>query len=148
MHFHWGRGIRKNTDLTGIRDVRLIDDIGTVIGIVPVEQALRLAEERELDLVEVDPRASPPVCKIMDLSKILMQLFRKELSKDLATLDEPASSEQSLDLIRRAVAELRAAPALSSDQRRELTREIRAVGSTAGIDDAAIVQLLVDAGWM
>jgi len=44
---------------------------------VPVKEALRLAEERELDLVEVAPNSVPPVCKIMDFGKYKYQLAKK-----------------------------------------------------------------------
>jgi translation initiation factor IF-3 len=49
--------------------VRLIGADGEQVGIVPVEEALRSAEERQLDLVEVAPQARPPVVKIMDYGK-------------------------------------------------------------------------------
>ncbi|NPA52300.1 MAG: translation initiation factor IF-3 [Aquificae bacterium] len=60
------------------RQVRLIDDTGKNIGIVPVEEALKLAREKELDLVEVSPNANPPVCKIMDYGKYKFQQKKKE----------------------------------------------------------------------
>ncbi len=49
--------------------VRLIGEDGTQLGIVPLEEALTRAAEEKLDLVEVAPKASPPVCKIMDYGK-------------------------------------------------------------------------------
>ncbi len=49
--------------------MRLIGADGEQVGIVPVEEALRLAQERQLDLVEVAPQARPPVVKIMDYGK-------------------------------------------------------------------------------
>jgi translation initiation factor IF-3 len=52
------------------REVRLIDEHREQLGIVPISQALALAEERDLDLVEVSPQAEPPVCKLMDFDKI------------------------------------------------------------------------------
>ncbi len=52
-----------------ISPVRLVDADGSQVGVVPVDEALRLAEERELDLVEVAPQARPPVVKIMDYGK-------------------------------------------------------------------------------
>ncbi len=52
-----------------ISPVRLIGADGEQVGIVPVEEALRAAEDRELDLVEVAPQARPPVVKIMDFGK-------------------------------------------------------------------------------
>jgi translation initiation factor IF-3 len=52
-----------------ISPVRLIGADGQQVGVVPVEEALRAAEERGLDLVEVAPMARPPVVKIMDYGK-------------------------------------------------------------------------------
>lgn len=49
--------------------MRLIGENGEQIGVVPVEEALRVAQERQLDLVEVAPMARPPVVKIMDYGK-------------------------------------------------------------------------------
>jgi translation initiation factor IF-3 len=45
---------------------------------VPIQEALRLARESELDLVEVSPTAEPPVCKVMDYGKFLYELAKKE----------------------------------------------------------------------
>jgi translation initiation factor IF-3 len=52
-----------------VSEVRLIDEGGKQVGIVPTEQALSLASERELDLVEVAPDARPPVARLLDYSK-------------------------------------------------------------------------------
>lgn len=60
-----------------VREVRLIDENGEQLGIVPTVDALRLAKERELDLVEVSGKSSPPVCKIMDYGKYKYQLAKK-----------------------------------------------------------------------
>jgi len=49
--------------------VRCINSDGTMIGIIPTREALRLAQEQNLDLVEVSPNADPPVCRIMDFGK-------------------------------------------------------------------------------
>lgn len=57
--------------------VRLIDADGTQIGIVPVEQALQLARQKGLDLVEVAPTARPIVCKIMDWGKYRYEQEKK-----------------------------------------------------------------------
>ena len=51
------------------RQVRVIDDQGEQLGVMNGDQAQRLADEKELDLVEVAPTASPPVCRIMDYGK-------------------------------------------------------------------------------
>ncbi len=58
--------------------VRLIGPDGTQLGIVPIEEALRRAEEAQLDLVEVAPNADPPVCRIMDYGKYKYQQHKKE----------------------------------------------------------------------
>ncbi len=60
------------------KEVRLIDETGQQIGIVPLEEALRLAEEKDLDLVEIAPQAKPPVCKILDFGKFKYELQKKE----------------------------------------------------------------------
>jgi len=60
------------------REVRLIDETGTQVGIVPLQEALTLAEEKGLDLVEIAPQAKPPVCKIMDYGKFKYELKKKE----------------------------------------------------------------------
>ena len=59
------------------REVRLIDEEGKQLGIVPTPEAIRMARERELDLVEISPKATPPVCKIMDYGKFKYQLAKK-----------------------------------------------------------------------
>jgi len=63
--------------------VRVIDEDGSQAGILSVEEAIKLAYERELDLVEVAPNASPPVCKIMDFGKYKyqMEISEKERKK-------------------------------------------------------------------
>lgn len=62
------KGLRINEQIR-VREIRLIDDKGEQKGIVPVLEALKMAKERELDLVEVSPTANPPVCKILDFGK-------------------------------------------------------------------------------
>ena len=61
-----------------VREVRLIDETGTQLGIYPTREALRLAEDRGLDLVEVAPNASPPVCRLLNYGKYLYERSRKE----------------------------------------------------------------------
>ncbi|HET8660017.1 MAG TPA: translation initiation factor IF-3, partial [Micromonosporaceae bacterium] len=51
------------------REVRLVGPEGEQVGIVPLERALQLAADVDLDLVEVAPMARPPVCKLMDYGK-------------------------------------------------------------------------------
>jgi translation initiation factor IF-3 len=61
-----------------VSPIRLIDSEGKQVGIVPVNEALRAAEEVHLDLVEVSPTAKPPVCRIMDYGKFRYELAKKE----------------------------------------------------------------------
>jgi len=61
-----------------VREVRLIDETGKQLGIYPTAEALRLAEERELDLVEVAPTAKPPVCRLLDYGKFMYERARRE----------------------------------------------------------------------
>jgi len=58
--------------------VRLIDDEGTQVGIVATREALQIAEERGLDLVEVAPNATPPVCRLLDYGKFRYEQSKKE----------------------------------------------------------------------
>ncbi|NTU59579.1 MAG: translation initiation factor IF-3, partial [Deltaproteobacteria bacterium] len=59
------------------REVRTIGPEGDQLGILPIEKALALAEELELDLVEVAPLARPPVCKIMDYGRFKYHQAKK-----------------------------------------------------------------------
>lgn len=58
--------------------MRLIGADGAQLGIVPVRDALKLAEEKSLDLVEIAPQADPPVCKIVDYGKFTYEIQKKE----------------------------------------------------------------------
>jgi translation initiation factor IF-3 len=58
--------------------VRLIDEEGGQLGVVPAFQALQMARERGLDLVEVAPNATPPVCRILDYGKFKYEQSKKE----------------------------------------------------------------------
>lgn len=60
-----------------ISPVRLIDEAGEQLGIVPTEEARRIAADRGLDLVEVAPQARPPVCRLMDYGKFKYEQARK-----------------------------------------------------------------------
>ena len=61
-----------------MREVRVIDDEGHQLGILPPYEALKIAREKALDLVEVSPTAQPPVCRIMDFGKYLYEQEKKE----------------------------------------------------------------------
>jgi translation initiation factor IF-3 len=60
-----------------VPEVRLIDDEGNQVGVLKTPDALRFAQERELDLVEVAPEARPPVCRILDYSKYKYEQAQK-----------------------------------------------------------------------
>ncbi|HEY4220891.1 MAG TPA: translation initiation factor IF-3, partial [Myxococcota bacterium] len=72
-----------------VREVRVIADDGSQLGIIPTDEALRRAEEKGLDLVEVQPMARPPVCKIMDYGKFKYEdaKKRKEARKHQSTIE-------------------------------------------------------------
>ena len=58
--------------------MRLIDQDGEQAGVVPLVHARRMAEEAELDLVEISPNAKPPVCRIMDYGKFRFEQAKKQ----------------------------------------------------------------------
>ena len=62
------KGLRTNEQIR-VREIRLVDEEGGASGIMPTVEALKLARERDLDLVEVSPTANPPVCKILNYGK-------------------------------------------------------------------------------
>lgn len=60
------------------REVRLIDENGEQLGVMPTQKALELAEERGLDLAKIQPMAKPPVCKLLDYDKYRYEQSRRE----------------------------------------------------------------------
>jgi translation initiation factor IF-3 len=60
-----------------VPEVRVIGDDNQQLGVLPTHEALRLAEEKGLDLVEVSPKAMPPVCRIMDFGKFKFEQSKK-----------------------------------------------------------------------
>ncbi|WP_338258451.1 translation initiation factor IF-3 [Dictyobacter halimunensis] len=60
------------------REVRLIDENGEMLGVMPPMRALDIARDRNLDLVEVSPHAMPPVCKLMDYGRYKYEQAKKE----------------------------------------------------------------------
>ncbi|HRD50733.1 MAG: translation initiation factor IF-3 [Candidatus Competibacter sp.] len=69
--------LRLNDEITG-REVRLIDQDGEQAGVVPLVQARQMAQDAELDLVEISPNAKPPVCRIMDYGKFRFDQAKKQ----------------------------------------------------------------------
>lgn len=61
-----------------IKEIRVIGEGGEQVGVLATSEALRMARERGLDLVEVAPKSNPPVCRIMDFSKYKYEQEKKE----------------------------------------------------------------------
>ena len=59
-------------------EIRLIDEDGTQLGIMPSSQALKIAIEKELDLVKIAPGSNPPVCRIMDYGKYRFEQTKRD----------------------------------------------------------------------
>jgi translation initiation factor IF-3 len=74
---HIARPLRIN-DQIRIRTVRVIDDDGTQLGVMPTEDALAQARQRGLDLIEVSPTAVPPVCRISDYGRLKYEQSKKD----------------------------------------------------------------------
>jgi translation initiation factor IF-3 len=70
-------GPRINTEI-GVPRVRLVDERGNMVGVVPRNEALTMAANAGLDLVEVAPNADPPVCKILDYGKFKYEEQKKK----------------------------------------------------------------------
>ena len=68
--------VRRNDEIDA-REVRVIDSNGDQAGVMPLGDAIDLAAEEGLDLVEVSPNAEPPVCRIMDFGKYLFEQNKK-----------------------------------------------------------------------
>ena len=71
------------------KEVRVIDTDGTQLGIMPIEAAMNLAEERNTDLVKIAPQAKPPVCKITDFGKYRFEQEKheKEMKKNQKVIE-------------------------------------------------------------
>ena len=61
-----------------VPEIRVIDDQGNNLGVMSTKEALQIARDRDLDLVEVSPNANPPVCRIVDFGKFLYERTKKE----------------------------------------------------------------------
>jgi translation initiation factor IF-3 len=61
-----------------VREVRVVDEEGQQLGVLLIQEALRLARERGLDLVEVAPNAIPPVCRLLDFGRFQYERQKKE----------------------------------------------------------------------
>ena len=65
-------------EMIRVPEVRLIGPNGENIGVVPIDQALRIARDAELDLVEVAPNSTPPVCRVINFGKFIYEREKKE----------------------------------------------------------------------
>ena len=81
------------------QEVRVIDQDGKMIGVIPITEALRLAFEANLDLVEVSPNIDPPVCKIASYSKMKYEEQKKtNLNKKKQKIMETKEIKMSLNI--------------------------------------------------
>jgi translation initiation factor IF-3 len=104
------KNLRINSEIRA-RDVRVIDNLGNQLGIIPLREALRVSEEREMDLVEVSPTADPPVCRMMDYGRFKYEQAKKDreakLKRKTNELKEvtmrPKIDDHDLDVKRRLV---------------------------------------------
>ena len=95
------------------REIRLIDENGEMIGVMPPSHALEIARERDLDLVEISPNAIPPVCKLMDYGRFKYEQAKKEnearKNQKTITLKEirlsPRTDEHDVDVKTRKIQE-------------------------------------------
>lgn len=80
MSYFWKFNILKHRVNEAIRvpQVRLIDENAEMLGVMSTVDALKIAKDKELDLVEISPDGSPPVCKLMDYGKYKFQLQKKD----------------------------------------------------------------------
>ena len=70
-------GPRVNSQIA-VPSVRLVDEGGAMVGVVPLREALQMAADVGLDLVEISPNAEPPVCKILDYGKFKYEAQKKK----------------------------------------------------------------------
>jgi translation initiation factor IF-3 len=95
------------------REVRLIDENGESIGVMPSQRALDIARDRNLDLVEVSPNANPPVCRLMDYGRFKYEQAKKEnearKNQKTITLKDirlsPRTDEHDIDVKTRKILE-------------------------------------------
>ena len=76
-YFKPDKSIYRVNERIRMPQVKVIDEEGKLVGIMPIDKALKLAREKELDLVEVFPKSRPPVCKILNYGQFQYQQSRK-----------------------------------------------------------------------
>lgn len=85
--------MRINGDIR-VPEIRVVDESGQMLGVMPPKRAMQLAAERGLDLVEIAPQATPPVCKIIDFGKFRYEQQKRE------KLQKKSQHQQQLKEIR------------------------------------------------
>ena len=103
-------GPRINTQIT-VPTVRLVKEDGTMVGVTPIREALAMAADAGLDLVEISPNVEPPVCKILDFGKFKYEIQKKrnEARKKQKVIDvkeiklRPGIDEHDYEVKMRAV---------------------------------------------
>ncbi len=103
-------GPRINTQIS-VPTVRLVKEDGTMVGVTPIREALAMAADAGLDLVEISPNAEPPVCKILDFGKFKYEIQKKrnEARKKQKVIDvkeiklRPGIDEHDYEVKMRAV---------------------------------------------
>ncbi len=78
---------RVNEDITA-PEVMVVDAQGTRLGVMSVQEGIRLAQESELDLVEVGPKDTPPICRIMDFGRFKFKAQRKRKQKSTKKMNK------------------------------------------------------------
>ena len=106
-----GRDYRINQQIR-VREVRLIGDAGEQLGVVPIAEAIKMARDQGVDLVEVSPNASPPVCRLLDYGR-----FRYTQTKR----DREARKSQKTNVVR----EVRFRPRIAEHDRISKIRRIQ-----------------------
>jgi translation initiation factor IF-3 len=106
-----GRDYRINQQIR-VREVRLIGDAGEQLGVIPTAEAIQMARDQGVDLVEVSPNASPPVCRLLDYGR-----FRYTQTKR----DREARKSQKTNVVR----EVRFRPRIAEHDRISKVRRIQ-----------------------
>lgn len=82
-----GFNYRVNDEImTKSGNVRVIDADDGQIGVLPINEALKIADEKEIDLIEIVPNAEPPVCKLIELGKFKYTLSKKKDKQEKAVI--------------------------------------------------------------
>ena len=112
------------------REVRVVSESGEQLGIMSAREAMKLAQEAELDLVKIAPTAKPPVCKIIDYGKYRYEQARKE--------KEAKKKQRTVE-----VKEVRLSPNIDTNEETEVTNEA-SFTNDLGADSLDTVELIME----